>query len=104
MKSIGNTGVGVDGENNTAEPGNKKNNLNWWQPSLILFVRMSGWIVGPVIISIYLGRWLDNKFGTQPWLFLSVVGLSFVVSMFAIIKFTIEEFKKIDKNNQADKK
>jgi len=73
-----------------------KNNPNdWWQPSLRMFVRLSSWIVAPVLIGSLIGRWLDKKYQTEPKWFLIVVGLSFIISMFGLIKNSLEEYKKI---------
>lgn len=79
----------------------------WWQPGLLTFARLSGWIGGPVIVAVFVGKWLDKKYGTEPWLFLGSVGVAFAVSMFGIVKDALREMKRIDeesKNNPGDKK
>lgn len=72
----------------------------WWQPAIIMFLKLSVWIAGPVIIALYLGKWLDNKFATGPWLFLSCMGLAFAISIFGLIKNTFQELKKIEKSGK----
>lgn len=67
----------------------------WWQPALILFFRLSGWIVAPILIGIFLGKWLDRKYNSEPWLFLGSVGLAFIISMTGLIINARREFKKI---------
>jgi len=57
----------------------------WWQPGLVLFFRLSGWIAGPVIVAVFVGKWLDKKYNTGPWLFLLIVGVAFFLSMFGIV-------------------
>jgi F0F1-type ATP synthase assembly protein I len=83
-------------------------NNDWWQKGLNLFVRLSAWIAAPVLLAVLVGKWLDTKFNSEPWLFLATVGLSFVVSMFGLIKEASQEFKKInaaeDKNKTDEKK
>ncbi len=74
---------------------------NTWQTALTIFARLSAWIGVPVVLAVFLGKWLDQKYQTEPWLFLTTVGLSFVLSMFALVKETIKEFKKIDSQQQA---
>ena len=69
----------------------------WWQPAVAVFARLSGWLLAPLIIGTTLGKWLDRKYDTAPWLFLATIGVAFVVSMFGLIKNTMEEFKKIEK-------
>ncbi|TAK95141.1 AtpZ/AtpI family protein [Patescibacteria group bacterium] len=75
---------------------NEKGNAPWWQPSMLLFARLSGWIGGPVILGVFLGKWLDRKYGTEPWLFLATVGVAFLVSMFGIVRDAMKEMKKIE--------
>jgi len=90
---------------NKSQKGNK-NDKAWWQPALIMFARMSGWIAVPVIIGAFLGKWLDEKYNSEPWFFLITVGVSFIISMFGLAKVTIEEYKKINKKStgQGEKK
>lgn len=73
----------------------------WWQPALNVFLRLSGWILAPLILGITLGKWLDRKYGSEPWLFLATVGVAFIVSMFGLVKNAMEEFRKIEKNSSS---
>jgi hypothetical protein len=50
------------------------------------------------------GRWLDRKYHTEPWLFLLTVGVAFVVSMFGIVRDALVELKRIDKEEKEKKK
>lgn len=80
----------------------------WWQPSLILFTKLSAWIGTPVILAVFIGKYLDKKFNTEPWLFLTSVGVAFIFSMFALIYIGMREMKKIEKDaeelkNKKDK-
>lgn len=76
----------------------------WWMQPMQIFLRLSGWIAIPLIASLFFGKWLDKKFGTAPWIMLALTGLAFAISMFGIIKNTIEEFKKIEEENKKIKK
>lgn len=69
-----------------------------WSLALRVMARVTGWIAVPVIIGMFLGKWLDQKYGTEPWLLLATIGVSFIVSMSGLIKETLEEFKKINKD------
>jgi F0F1-type ATP synthase assembly protein I len=71
-------------------------NTPWWQPGMLLFFRLSGWIGAPVIIGVFVGKWLDRKYGTDPWLFLVTVGFAFIVSMFGIVRDAMKAMKKIE--------
>lgn len=69
----------------------------WWVPAVAVFARLSGWLLAPLIIGVTLGKWLDRKYDTAPWLFLVTIGIAFIVSMYGLVKNTMEEFKKIEK-------
>jgi hypothetical protein len=74
----------------------------WWQPSLVLFGKLSGWIGGPIIGAIFLEKYLDKKYSTEPKLFLLCVGIAFFVSTFGIVRDSMEAMKKI--TDDANKK
>lgn len=77
----------------------------WWQPSLVIFARFSSWIFGPVIIALFIGKWLDKKYGTDPVLLLITVGLAFIVSIVGLLKTAREEYKKVgEKDNNIKRK
>lgn len=77
-----------------------KNKAPWWQPSLVLFGKLSGWIAGPVIAAIFLGKWLDKKYGTEPWLFLATVGVAFILSSIGIVRDSLGEMKRIEEEEK----
>ena len=81
----------------------KETNAPWWQPSLVLFGRLSGWIGGPVILALFLGKWLDEKYSTEPKLFLLCIGVAFIVSTFGIVRDALEAMKKITDDAQKAK-
>lgn len=81
----------------------KENKAPWWQPGLILFMKLSGWIAGPIIIAVFVGKWLDRKYNSEPWLFLVSVGVAFFLSMFGIIRDSMREIKKIENEAKANK-
>ena len=80
-----------------------QNESPWWQPSILLFTRLSGWIGGPIIIALFVGKWLDQKYDTAPWLFLVTVGFAFIVSSIGIVKEATKAMKEIEKNAKKDK-
>ena len=85
------------------EENEKKNQAVWWQPAVMMVAKLSGWIAAPIIIALYLGKWLDKKYDSAPWLLLACIGLAFVVSMVGLIKETINEYKKIDRLSETEK-
>lgn len=85
------------------ENGKKSGQVAWWQPAIAMFLKLSVWIAVPVIIALYLGKWLDNRYETDPWLFLTCIGLAFIVSMVGLIRSTLTEYKKIERDSKEQK-
>lgn len=81
----------------------KNNDKKWWQPGLVIFTQVTGWIAGPIIIALFLGKYLDNKFQTKPWFFLGFTALAFFITSFGIVRITKNYIKKIEKEAK-DKK
>lgn len=65
---------------------NRASKNDFWQVGLAVFGRISGWVAGPVIIALFLGRFLDARYSTKPWFFLGLTALAFVVSTVGIIR------------------
>jgi len=92
------------------EGGNNKENKSlqdaqlWLKPALMMFARLTGWIVVPIIIGALVGQWLEKKYGNDPWLFLISVGVAFIFSMLGLIKNTFDEFKRVSKITDDMKK
>lgn len=63
----------------------------------MMFARLSGRVAFPVIIGTLIGRWLDRRYGTEPWIMVAGVGISFVISIIGLIKETMKEYKNIEK-------
>ncbi|MEO8637626.1 MAG: AtpZ/AtpI family protein [Candidatus Taylorbacteria bacterium] len=77
------------------EKGNK-NNL-WWGPALEVFGQVSAWVVVPIVGALIIGKILDAKFGTKPWIFLSLTGIGFLISSFGIVRTVTKYIRKINK-------
>jgi len=68
-----------------------------------IFIKVSSWIVAPIVGALLLGRYLDNRFQTKPWIFLGLTALAFVISMFGILKETMIYMKELEKELQEKK-
>ncbi len=87
--------------------GEKEIKEKWWRPSLIMFGRLSVWIGTPVLIALFIGNWLDDKFETKPFIFLFSIGIAFLVSSFGIVleaqkslkEIDVQEIQKVQKDN-----
>lgn len=69
-----------------------------------LLINTTAWIVGPVLVGILVGKILDQKFKTDPWLFLISVGVCFLVSMFGLIRNALKEFRSIEEEYEEKEK
>ncbi len=78
------------------------NKKPWWEPALEIFSEVTGWIVGPIIFSLIVGKYLDGKFDTKPWIFLGLTVVSFVISTYGIIKIAGRYMKEIIKSDKQD--
>ena len=85
----------------------KKNNEDiippWWRDGLVNFAKVSASIAIPIIIALYLGRYLDTKFGTTPWIFLGLTALAFTVSLVSIYVSMVKYIKDLEETEKSDK-
>ncbi|MEA3449503.1 MAG: AtpZ/AtpI family protein [Patescibacteria group bacterium] len=79
---------------------NDSDKVAWWQPAVLMFARLSVWIVVPVLLAAILGKYLDRKFASEPWGLLFCVGTAFLFSMGMIVYEAGKEYKKIEKNKK----
>lgn len=74
------------------------NGKHWLKPFLFMFAKLSAWIVAPVLVAVFLGKLLDEKYDTEPWLFLLSVGVAFLISMIGLVTSASKAFKDIEAN------
>jgi F0F1-type ATP synthase assembly protein I len=65
-----------------------------------MFAESSAWIAGPVIIALFLGRWLDEKQHSAPLFFLSLTALAFLVSSVGIGLAGVKYIKLIERDEK----
>ena len=75
----------------------------WYAQGIQVFVSVSSWIAGPIITALFLGKWLDKKYDSEPWLFLACIGLAFLISSYGIVKITLSYIKKIEQEAKEKK-
>lgn len=61
---------------------------------LQVFARVSAWIITPVIFSLIIGKYLDNKFNTTPWILCVSLATSFTLSMVMIVRIAKKYMNK----------
>ena len=75
----------------------------WWQPALIVFAEVTGWIAVPIIIALYLGRYLDEKNNSEPWFFLGLTGVAFIISCTGMVIVAGKYIRQIEKEARIKK-
>lgn len=80
----------------------KKEKKAWWQPAMEIFVQISGWIVFPLLIAIFAGQWLEERYGNQ-WYYIGAVAIAFVITNIGLIKTAMKEAQKIQKISDINK-
>ena len=57
----------------------------------------------PIIIALFIGKWLDERYETEPWLFLFSIGIAFVGSSIGIVKEAKRAMDEIVREDEAKK-
>ncbi len=70
-----------------------------WAVGVQLFTEISSWIVGPIVVALIAGKWLDAKYGTAPWIFIALAALGFVMTIYGIVKIVKNYINKIKNKN-----
>ena len=73
----------------------------WWQGGVKLAFELSGWLVAPLLAAFLVGKWLDNYYGTAPWLFLGCTAVAFVATCAGIVFETAKFMRDISKTDQG---
>ena len=68
-----------------------------------IFGQVSGWIAGPILLALFLGKYLDGRYGTKPWIFLGLSILGFLISSFGIVRTITTYVKKIEKETNGNR-
>ena len=64
----------------------KDGQVPWWKPGLTIFIKVSAGIAVPIVIALYVGKSLDAKYNTAPWIFLGLTAFAFLISIYSIWK------------------
>ena len=78
---------------------NEKQHNAWWMDPMKVFIKTSAWVAVPIIGALFLGRYLDDRFATAPWIFLGLTALAFVCSCYGIIRETLAYMRDIEKEH-----
>ncbi len=78
-----------------------KENINtkqaWWMPAVVLFIRMSFWIAGPIVIALFVGKYFDKRFNSEPKIFILSTVIAFLISVISIVRISKKYIEKLEK-------
>ncbi|MFA6274344.1 MAG: hypothetical protein WC662_04240 [Candidatus Paceibacterota bacterium] len=82
---------------------NKENNLKndkyWWKPVMVFYAKTTGWIILPLVLATFLGKYVGKSFGSQSLFFVFVI-VGFLISCYGIYR-EIKIYKKdLEKNGK----
>jgi len=72
----------------------------WWQPALVVFAEVTGWIAVPIILALFLGRYLDERNNSEPWFFLGLTAIAFIISCSGMVIVAGKYIRQIEKEGQ----
>ncbi|MBI5037830.1 MAG: AtpZ/AtpI family protein [Candidatus Kerfeldbacteria bacterium] len=75
----------------------------WWQPALAVFGEVTGWIVAPILLALFGGRWLDERFQTDPWFYLGLTALAVTITVVGLVKIGGKYIRQVE-NMKTTKK
>ena len=95
-------------QNNSPLPpskaGKNEEQNDWFRLALTVFAETTGWIAFPVVGALFLGRYLDERQGTEPLYYLSITAIAFVLSSVGIGITGVKYMKKIERDEELKKK
>ena len=80
-----------------------ENQAKWWKPAITMFAHVSTWVVVPIGVSLFVGKFLDKRFGTSPWIFLGLTIVAFTVSILGIAYISSKYIKVLEKEIKEKK-
>lgn len=69
----------------------------WWMPAVVLFIRMSFWIAGPIVIALFVGKYFDKRFNSEPKIFILSTAIAFLISVISIVRISKKYIEKLEK-------
>ena len=72
----------------------------WWRDGVIIFARVSAYIALPIIMASYIGKYLDQKYDTGNLLFLVLIIVAFLSTIYLIWKEMKIYKRKMDKEDK----
>lgn len=77
---------------------------NNYGSALALMSEVTGWIVAPLVISLFTGKWLDQQYHTGPWWFLGLTALAFAITCIGLVRMAQRFIKQTAQEADKQKK
>jgi len=62
-----------------------------------MFANISGCVAGPIILALFIGKYLDKRYNSEPWFFIGLTVIAFIVSIVSIWKILKKYIKEIER-------
>ena len=67
----------------------------WWKPAITVFANTSIWIVVPILVALFLGKYLDSKYDSGHKYFFILIVISFLITVFGLVKILRKYMNKM---------
>ena len=81
----------------------KKQKRAWWIEPLMVFVRLSSWIIFPLIVALLFGKLTDRVFSIEPYGTLGLTTLSFLFSLVILFRETKKSLRDLKENAEEER-
>ena len=75
----------------------------WWKPAIYVFANTSAWIVVPILVALFLGKYLDNKYESGHKYFFILMVIAFLITIFGIMKILRKYMNKMKDEVKSEK-
>jgi F0F1-type ATP synthase assembly protein I len=72
----------------------------YWKEGAVFFIKVYSYIAAPIVISLFLGKYLDKKFNSYPWCIIALSSISFFIGFFYLYKETVRYIETIEKTEK----
>jgi F0F1-type ATP synthase assembly protein I len=79
------------------------NDKNWWKPGIVIFVKVSASVAIPIVLALFIGKYLDTKYNTTPWIFLGLTAIAFIISLVTIYRSLTDYMKKLEQEEKEQR-
>ena len=74
----------------------------WWHDGMIFFLKVSGWIAGPVLVVLVIETILEKYFEVPKIIFVLMMSFGFLFSIFGLVKESKRYIDKVSKSKNNE--